>query len=93
MQRSPSGPGRGREDKIAAIGVRVRRGIAYHGMSLNVAPNLAHYRAIVPCGIPGPEVSGFGVTSLKDLGIGATLAEMDAALRATFEEAFSARGP
>jgi lipoyl(octanoyl) transferase len=92
VDRSPNGAGRGREDKIAAIGVRVRRGVAYHGMSLNVAPDLAQYRAIVPCGIPGPEVSGFGVTSLEDLGIEATLADVDAALRAAFEEAFPRLG-
>jgi lipoyl(octanoyl) transferase len=92
VDRSESGEPPGREDKIAAIGVRVRRGVAYHGMSLNVAPDLAHYRGIVPCGIPGPDVSGLGVTSLLDLGIDATLADVDAALRATFEDAFPRAG-
>ena len=75
----------GREDKIAAIGVRVRQWVSYHGIALNVAPDLAHYRGIVPCG-----VSGHGVTSLAALGVSATMAEVDAALRGTFAEAFEA---
>ncbi len=75
--------GAGREDKIAAIGVRVRRWVTYHGISLNVAPELAHYDGIVPCGI-----RAHGVTSLADLGIGAAMADVDEALRATFEEIF-----
>ena len=75
--------GAGREDKIAAIGVRVRRWVTYHGISLNVAPELAHYDGIVPCGI-----SAHGVTSLADLGIGAAMADVDEALRATFEDIF-----
>jgi lipoyl(octanoyl) transferase len=73
----------GKEDKIAAIGVRVRQWVSYHGIALNVAPDLAHYRGIVPCG-----VSGHGVTSLAALGINVAMAEVDAALRATFAETF-----
>ena len=67
--------GGGREDKIAAIGVRVRHWVTYHGVSLNVDCDLTHFRGIVPCGISGPQ---FGVTSLLDLGI-VPLAEVDAA--------------
>ncbi len=64
------------EKKIAAIGVRVRRWITYHGMSLNVAPDLSHFGGIVPCGI-----SEYGVTSLRDLGINVTMQDVDAALK------------
>jgi lipoyl(octanoyl) transferase len=71
------------EAKIAAIGVRVRRGVTYHGIALNIDPDLDHYRGIVPCGI-----AGYGVTSLAALGIGATTADVDAALRAGFAPAF-----
>ena len=77
--------GRGREDKIAAIGVRVRHWITYHGAALNVEPELENFGGIVPCGI-----TGHGVTSLRDLGIGATMAEVDAALKTSFERIFSA---
>lgn len=73
----------GREEKIAAIGVRVRRWVSYHGVALNVDPDLEHYRGIVPCGI-----SEHGVTSLGRLGIAATLAEVDRALRETFDDLF-----
>jgi len=73
----------GREDKIAAIGVRVRRWVSYHGISLNVEPDLGHYRGIVPCGI-----TGHGVTSLVDLGLPVTGDEAAAALRSAFEEVF-----
>ena len=65
----------GSEAKIAAIGIRVRKWISFHGISLNVAPNLQHFEGIVPCGI-----RDFGVTSLADLGIDADLAAVDAAL-------------
>ncbi len=75
--------GAGREDKIAAIGVRVRRWVAYHGISVNVEPDLDHYAGIVPCGI-----AEHGVTSLVDLGIPASMADLDLTLRATFEERF-----
>ena len=72
-----------REDKIAALGIRVRRGVTFHGVSLNVAPDLSHFSGIVPCGI-----TGHGVTSLKELGITATMSEVDSALRARFEASF-----
>ena len=74
----------GGESKIAAIGVRVRRGVSYHGVSLNVAPDLAHYRGIVPCG-----VREHGVTSLAALGIRTTMNKVDVALRANFDTVFS----
>jgi lipoyl(octanoyl) transferase len=77
----------GREDKIAAIGVRVRRWVTYHGLALNVDPDLDHYRGIVPCGID-PAASGHGVTSLVRLGIPVSMAEVDMALRATFAAVF-----
>ncbi len=72
------------EDKIAAIGIRVRRWVTFHGISLNVEPDLEHYAGIVPCG-----VSGYGVTSLADLGIPVSMAEVDAALKAEFDRVFS----
>ncbi|MFM9942191.1 MAG: lipoyl(octanoyl) transferase LipB [Hyphomicrobiaceae bacterium] len=68
------------EDKIAAIGIRLKRWVSLHGLSLNVEPDLEHFSGIVPCGI-----SGHGVTSLADLGRIVTLPEVDMALRATFE--------
>ena len=73
----------GGEDKVAAIGVRVRKWVTYHGISINLAPDLSHYEGIVPCGI-----AGHGVTSLAKLGIGASLEDVDAALKRTFEAAF-----
>ena len=75
------------EDKIAAIGVRVRRWVTFHGVSLNVAPDLSHFSGIVPCGIGEAH---YGVTSLRDLGLNATLADADAALRAAFVARFGA---
>ncbi len=72
-----------KEDKIAAIGVRVRRWIAFHGIALNVEPDLEHFEGIVPCGI-----AEHGVTSLVDLGLPVTLPDVDVALRAAFEEVF-----
>lgn len=77
-----------REDKIAAIGVRVRRWVTFHGISLNVEPDLTHFDGIVPCGI-----SQHGVTSLVDLGHPVTLADADVALRAAFDEVFGVGGP
>ena len=74
----------GSEEKIAAIGVRVRRWVTYHGVALNVDPDLDHYRGIVPCGI-----AEHGVTSLAELGVAATMAEVDTALRRTFAEVFA----
>jgi lipoyl(octanoyl) transferase len=78
----------GAEEKIAAVGVRVRRWVTYHGVALNIDPELDHYRGIVPCGI-----AESGVTSFAALGIGARMEEVDTALRATFAEVFEARSP
>lgn len=83
--------GPGREDKIAAIGVRVRHWVTFHGLSLNVDPALEHYRGIVACGIQQTEAEPFGVTSLTDLGLTATLPEVDLVLRDTVEEALLGR--
>jgi len=75
---------RGRhEDKIAALGIRIRKGVSFHGISLNVEPDLSHYDGIVPCGI-----SAHGVTSLTDLGLPVTMADADVALKVSFEEVF-----
>ncbi|MGC9956889.1 lipoyl(octanoyl) transferase LipB [Roseiarcus sp.] len=73
------------EDKIAAIGVRIRRWVTLHGVALNVSPDLTHFSGIAPCGIREPH---YGVTSLIDLGRAATMARADAALRAAFETVF-----
>jgi lipoyl(octanoyl) transferase len=80
------GPG-GKEAKIAALGVRVRRWVTYHGVAVNLDPDLEHFGGIVPCGI-----SGFGVTSLAALGLTTTIPELDAALMAAFEEVFGSAG-
>jgi lipoyl(octanoyl) transferase len=77
--------GDGREDKIAAIGIRVRRWVTLHGIAINVAPDLEHYSGIVPCGIADQ-----GVTSLDDLGVDASMADVDAELRRAFEPLFGA---
>jgi len=77
------GAGWSREDKIAAIGVKVRKWVSFHGISLNVEPDLSHFSGIVPCGI-----AEHGVTSLVDLGLPATMDEADAALKASFVEVF-----
>ena len=79
------GPGWSREDKIAAIGVKLRKWVSFHGVSLNVEPDLDHFGGIVPCG-----VTEHGVTSLVDLGLPVTMDEADAALRAAFERVFGA---
>jgi lipoyl(octanoyl) transferase len=73
----------GTEAKIGALGVRVRRWVTYHGVAINLDPDLGHFGGIVPCGI-----SGFGVTSLAELGLTTTMQELDAALMATFEQVF-----
>ena len=73
----------GREDKIAAIGIRLKRWISLHGISLNVEPDLSHFAGIVPCGI-----TEHGVTSLVDLGLPVTMVDADIALRAAFEHRF-----
>jgi lipoyl(octanoyl) transferase len=72
-----------REDKIAAIGVRVRRWVTFHGVSLNVDPDLSHFSGIVPCG-----VSEHGVTSLHDLGLPVAMADVDVAMRNAFGVVF-----
>ena len=72
-----------REDKIAAIGVRIRHWVTFHGVALNVAPDLSHFDGIVPCG-----VRGHGVTSLADLGVTACMADVDAAMKQSFGEIF-----
>jgi lipoyl(octanoyl) transferase len=75
----------GREDKIAAIGLRLKRWVTLHGIALNVSCELSHYGGIVPCGVSD---AGYGVTSLADLGVAATMAEVDAALHREFEALF-----
>ena len=82
--------GEGREDKIAAIGIRVRRWVSLHGVSLNVEPDLSHFSGIVPCGVADPR---YGVTSLVDLGIPVTMAEVDAVMRREFEGLFGPTKP
>lgn len=82
----PSGPGGApAEDKIAAIGVRLRQWVSYHGVALNVGPDLTHFSGIAPCGV---RETHLGVTSLRDLGVTAGMAEVDAALRRNFETVF-----
>ncbi|MDR3463445.1 MAG: lipoyl(octanoyl) transferase LipB [Beijerinckiaceae bacterium] len=83
--KAPGLDGTPAEDKIAAIGIRVRRWVSFHGISLNVEPDLSHYAAITPCGIAS---SQYGVTSFADLGHVVTMAEIDHALRAAFETTF-----
>jgi lipoyl(octanoyl) transferase len=73
------------EDKIAAIGIRVRRWATFHGVSLNVEPDLSHFSGIVPCGVSDP---AYGVTSLVDLGLPVGLTDADIALRANFHRVF-----
>ncbi|MDN2583411.1 lipoyl(octanoyl) transferase LipB [Aquibium sp. ELW1220] len=76
-------PGVPAEDKIAAIGIRLRRWVSFHGIAINVEPDLSHFSGIVPCGI-----AGHGVTSLVDLGLPVTMADLDVALKQGFEEVF-----
>ena len=79
---------KGREDKIAAIGVRIRRWVSYHGIAINVDPDLSHFEGIVPCGI-----AEHGVTSLVDLGLPVTMTDLDVALWEAFPAAFSSSPP
>jgi lipoyl(octanoyl) transferase len=79
--------GAGFEDKIAAIGLRLRRWVSFHGISINVEPDLSHFEAIVPCGVADPR---YGVTSLVDLGHPVSMADVDIALRQAFEQVFGA---
>ena len=76
--------GRPAEDKIAAIGVRIRKWVTFHGISINVEPDLSHYQGIVPCGL-----ADYGVTSLVDLGIPASMDDLDIALRRGFAQIFA----
>ena len=73
----------GSESKIAALGIRVRKWITYHGIALNLSPDLSHYAGIVPCGI-----QGYGVTSLKQMGVQASLAQVDEVLKREFKKIF-----
>ena len=77
--------GRLAEDKIAAIGIRLRKWVSFHGISINVEPNLEHFGGIVPCGI-----QDHGVTSLVDLGLPVTLSDVDVALKRSFSHVFAA---
>jgi lipoyl(octanoyl) transferase len=81
--RPPSPNGAPAEDKIAAIGIRLRKWVSFHGIAINVEPDLAHFGGIVPCG-----VQDHGVTSLVDLGLPITMADLDVALKAAFEDVF-----
>src|SRR4051812_17896297 len=83
VSRPDKGPGF--EDKIAAIGVRLKHWVSLHGIAVNVAPDLTHFDAIVPCGVADPR---YGVTSLADLGRPVAMADVDSALRQAFEEVF-----
>jgi len=83
VKRPDKGPGH--EDKIAAIGVRLKRWVSFHGIAINVEPDLSHFSAIVPCGVSDPR---YGVTSLVDLGLPVTMHDVDVALRQAFEEVF-----
>ena len=85
VKRPDKGPGY--EDKIAAIGVRLRRWVSFHGIAINVEPDLSHFSAIVPCGVADPR---YGVTSLVDLGLPVTMEDVDVALRQAFEAVFGA---
>jgi lipoyl(octanoyl) transferase len=84
--KAPNPDGSPREDKIAAIGIKLRRWVSFHGISINVEPDLSHFDGIVPCGI-----RDHGVTSLVDLGLPVTMADLDAALMATFPRRFQGR--
>jgi lipoyl(octanoyl) transferase len=83
VQRGPTSLQNAREDKIAALGVRIKRWVSLHGVALNVEPDLSHFAGIVPCGI-----RAHGVTSLADLGIPATMADVDVALKRSFRKVF-----
>ena len=83
VTRPDKGPGY--EDKIAAIGVRLRRWVSFHGIAINVEPELSHFSAIVPCGVADAR---YGVTSLVDLGLPVTMEDVDVTLRQAFEEVF-----
>ncbi|MGI6852585.1 lipoyl(octanoyl) transferase LipB [Mesorhizobium sp. 1B3] len=81
--RPPLAGGLPAEDKIAAIGIRLRRWVSFHGIAINVEPDLSHFSGIVPCGI-----TGYGVTSLVDLGLPVTMTDVDLALKSSFHDVF-----
>lgn len=81
--KPPTTTGHPAEDKVAAIGIRLRKWISFHGISLNVEPDLSHFDGIVPCGI-----TEYGVTSLVDLGLPVTMSDADVALRQSFSQIF-----
>ena len=87
VDRGEAPNGGRREDKIAAIGVRLRHWVTFHGISINVEPDLSHFEGIVPCGIAE---ENFGVTSLVDLGLPIAMADLDTALEKTFDQVFDA---
>lgn len=82
-ERPPLPDGSMAEDKVAALGIRLRKWVTFHGLSLNVEPDLEHFTGIVPCGI-----ASYGVTSLVDLGLPVTMADVDVNLRQSFEAVF-----
>jgi lipoyl(octanoyl) transferase len=86
-EKAPLADGQPAEDKVAAIGVRLRRWVSFHGIAINVEPDLEHFSGIVPCGI-----RGHGVTSLVDLGLPVTMADVDVALARAFAEVFGEGG-
>lgn len=86
-EKAPLPDGSPREDKIAAIGVRLRKWVSFHGISLNVEPDLSHFDGIVPCGI-SPDSGAHGVTSLVDLGLPVTMNDLDVTLKRQFIEVF-----
>ncbi|HEU0096799.1 MAG TPA: lipoyl(octanoyl) transferase LipB, partial [Rhizomicrobium sp.] len=83
VQRGPTSTSNEKEDKIAALGVRIKRWVTFHGVALNVDPDLSHFDGIVPCG-----VRAHGVTSLADLGIVVSMADVDVALKESFKKIF-----
>lgn len=85
-EKGPNADGSVREDKIAALGIKLRRWVSFHGISINVEPNLEHFSGIVPCGI-----REHGVTSLVDLGLPVTMADLDSALMASFDRVMADR--
>ena len=81
--KAPLPDGRRAEDKVAAIGIRLRKWVSFHGLSINVEPDLSHFDGIVPCGI-----TDYGVTSLVDLGLPVTMGDVDTALKRSFGDVF-----
>ncbi|MGI9391466.1 MAG: lipoyl(octanoyl) transferase LipB [Boseongicola sp.] len=81
--KPPNADGSPREEKIGALGIRLRKWVSFHGISINVEPDLQHFGGIVPCG-----ASGYGVTSLVDLGLPVTMSDVDVALKKTFSQIF-----